>query len=223
MIPSPPLNIWAHTRNSLFHLYQRRAAGEAEELVCHAQAAEIYAPFYHYGQTGLDAGGGSGHFDWSLIRRHLEVHYNHRDYTVDYLKIAAKALASEKTPPTFIYNSIQQVSGCYQVVFCLNALFCLPDYRQGLEALLKAAENLIILRTTLADQGLIRFENDRYLDPGAENLKSYFNIWPIGEINNFVRDHGFQVSNPVDRRTGDVGEISAGKYFPWRWVVGIKK
>lgn len=222
MIPNPTLNIWARTRDSLYGLYEKRAANAAPELDCHVQAADIYTRFHQEGDTVLDAGGGSGYFYWSLKRRDLSIHYHLLDYTADFLDIGRRALSAEKPRPAFIHNSIQQASGSYKAVFCLNTLFCLPDYRQGLEALLNATEKMILIRTPLSEENLIRYETDKYLDPGAENLKSYFNIWRIEEVNAFVRDCGFTVSNPVDLRTMDQGEMSAGKLFPWRWLLGVK-
>ena len=107
-------------------------------------------------------------------------------------------------------------------MFGLIALFGLPDYRQGLDPLLLAAGRVIIVRSTFAERREIRYETDSYLDPGAENLKSYFNIWPIDEVAAFMESYGFAVHTVVDRRTNDQPEISAGKSFPWRWLVGIR-
>jgi len=222
MIPDPSVNIWTHTKNSLYQLYEQRAAGLAPEMDCHAQAAEIYAAYRRADDRILDAGGGSGYFYWSLTRRGLLGRYHLLDQTADFVEMARRALAGELPPASFIRASIQETPGRYAAVFCLNALFCLPDYRQGLERLLKAAERVIILRSTFGEHNEIRYETDAYLDPGAENLKSYFNIWSMAEVAAFMESHGFAVHSVVDRRTGDRAEISAGKPFPWRWLVGVR-
>ncbi len=220
MIPDPAVNIWAHTKNSLYPLYRERAAGRAPELDCHAQAVEIYAPYFKPGDRILDAGGGSGYLYWSLKKRNLLGRYSLLDQTADFVEMGRRALAGEKPAEEFIHASIQESPpGPWQATFCLNALFALPDYRQGLERLLSVTERLFVLRTTLAETAHIRYETDPYLDPGAESLKSYFNIWPLAEVAAFIEAHGFVVSTPVDRRTGDRPEISAGKVFPWRWLV----
>jgi len=245
MIPNPSVNIWAQTKNSLYEFYEKRVRGLTNELDCHAQAAEIYAPYHKKGNLILDAGGGSGYFYWSLKNRDFDCLYHLLDYNLDFVEQGRLALSGEIPKPVFIHQSIEQtpIPGFYfkdelestklvetendkniqyNAVFCLNALFCLPDYRQGLERLLLATKEIVIIRTPLTEQNLIRFETDEYLDIGAERLKSYFNIWSLKEINAFVNQYGFTVSNPVDGRTNDGGEISAGKFFPWRWVVGVK-
>jgi len=222
MIPDPTLNIWVHTKNSLYPLYQERAKGLYPEMDCHAQAAELYSPHHQPGDRILDAGGGSGYFYWSLKKRDLLGRYYLLDQTADFVEMGRKALAPELPPERFLVTSIQEAPGQYEIVFCLNALFCLPDYRQGLERLLEAASRMIIIRTTLAQKTIIRYETDDYLDPGAESLKSYFNIWPLAEVEAFIQAYGFSTYSPVDRRTNDQPEISAGKPFPWRWLVGLR-
>ena len=215
------MNIWAYTKDSLYPLYEKRAAGLCPEMDCHAQAAEIYAPHRNPGDLILDAGGGSGYFYWSLQRRGLLGDYYLLDQTVDFLTMGRRALAAELPPERFILSSIQETPGSYDVTFCLNALFCLPDYRQGLERLLLATRKMIILRTALAGETVIRYETDDYLDADAKNMKSYFNIWPLAEVAAFMRGYGFEVFTETDRRTGDQPEISAGKLFPWRWLAGV--
>ena len=107
-------------------------------------------------------------------------------------------------------------------MLCINTLFCLPDYRQGLERLAEATAEVLILRTTLDRGTRIRYETDDYLDPGYAGpggLRSYFNIWDMEEVMAFLEDLGFQVRHVVDERTGDQPEISAGKAFPWKFLV----
>lgn len=222
MIPDPAVNIWTHTKNSLYPLYEQRARGLAPEMDCHAQAAEIYADHRRADDRILDAGGGSGGLYWSLKRRGLLGRYYLLDQTADFVDMARRALSGELPPERFIPASIQETPGRYEAVFCLNALFCLPDYRQGLERLLSAAEKLIVLRSAFGERNEIRYETDAYLDVGAEGLKSYFNIWSLAEVTAFMESYGFAVHTVADRRTGDVPEISAGKVFPWRWLVGTR-
>lgn len=222
MIPDDRLNIWNHTKNSLYPLYEKRARGELPEMDCHAQAAELYTPHHRSSDRILDAGGGSGYFFHSLKTRGLLGRYHLLDQTADFLDMGRRALGAELPPKRFLHACLQETPGEYEAVFCLNTLFTLPDYRQGLERLLQATRTMFILRTTLGETAHIRYETDDYLDPGARNLKAYFNIWPLAEVAGFMESYGFRVSSPVDRRTGDQPEISAGKIFPWRWLVGLR-
>ncbi len=222
MIPEDSLNIWAQTKESLYPLYFRRVAGLEGEMDCLAQAAEIYAPHFQPRDRIMDAAGGSGYFYWSLKKRGLLGDYHLLDQTRDFLTMAKESLGGELADSRIIHRTIQEMPGRYEAVFCLNALFCLPDYRQGLKRLLKAAGRIIIIRSTFAEATLIRYETDQYLDRPARNLKSYFNIWPLAEVADFIRAFGFSVSCPPDRRTRDQTEISAGKAFPWCWLVGLR-
>ena len=221
MIPDSAVNIWQHTKESLYPLYDKRAAGQMAEMDCHAQAAEIYAPFHQKSDSILDAGCGSGYFYHSLAQRNLLGCYYALDYTLDFLEMGKKHLPLP--PERFMHQSLEETPGQYDIVFCLNTLFCLPDFRQGLERLLLASKKLIIIRSTFADQAMIRYENDDYLDDDAKNLKSYFNIFALSEVRSFMEGYGFKISSPQDLRCQGQAEISAGKIFPWQWLVGLKR
>lgn len=189
---------------------------------CHSQAAEIYAPHHQPHHRLLDAGGGSGYFYHALKRRGLAGQYYLLDQTDDFVDMGQAALGWELPPERFIRVCLEETPGQYDAVFCLNTLFALPDYRQGLERLLLATKKIIIIRSTFGPQNEIRYETDDYLDPGAQNLRSYFNIWPLDDVAKFMESYNFKVSTVVDSRTGDRPEISAGKSFPWRWLIGLK-
>ena len=222
MIPDPAFNIWEHTRESLFDLYAQRARGEATEMTCHKQAAELLAPHYFPGMTVLDAGCGSGYFYWSLARRGLEVEYYGLDFTAGFIEIGRQNLTAVP-PEHLITGSIEDLEGDYDAVFCVNTLFCLPDYRQGLERLCRATRKILVLRTTLADETVIRYETDDYLDKGFRHLKSYFNIWNMKEVIAYIEDQGFTVAHVRDERTGDEPEISAGKLFPYKFLTALRR
>jgi SAM-dependent methyltransferase len=222
MIPDARYNIWEHTRETLFPLYEARAKGRAAELDAHAQAVDLLAPFYRPGMSVLDAGCGSGYLFWSFYRRNMDVAYSGIDTAPSFIEMARAALSPEFVPAErFRVEAIEETQGRYHAVVCLNTLFCLPDYHQGVERLAGAALEILIIRTTLADQTTIRYETDDYLDDGRRGLgglRSYFNIWDIREFSAFIERQGFDVQPVVDRRTGDQGEISAGKFFPWRFL-----
>lgn len=223
MISDNSVNIWFHTKNSLYPLYRQRVCEQTPEMDCHLQAAQIYAPHYQPSDRILDAAGGSGYFYHSLARRKLLGDYYLLDQTEDFVQMGLNALNRELPSDNFIHGSLAEVSGEYEVIFCINALFCLPDYRQSLENLLQRGPKIFILRTTLGTTTQIRYQKDEYLDPSAKNLKSYFNIWNKTEVADFIKQQGFEVSQVKDKRCGDLGEMSAGKFFPWTWLVCLKK
>ncbi|MEW6263504.1 MAG: class I SAM-dependent methyltransferase [Thermodesulfobacteriota bacterium] len=223
MIPDPKFNIWEHTRETLFDLYARRARRELPEMTCHRQAVEIFLSDYRPGFEVLDAGCATGYLYWSFFHRRLEVQYHGLDYTRSFIEIGRQCLPPELVPPKRLeWGAMEDLSGSYDAVFCINTLHCLPDYHQGLERLAQAARSLLIVRTALDDRALIRYETDDYLDEGFRGpggLRSYFNIWAIDEVIAFIAGLGFSVTRVRDERTGDQPELSAGKVFPWKFLV----
>jgi SAM-dependent methyltransferase len=222
MIPHPAYNIWEHTRETLFDLYARRARNELSEMTCHQQAAELLVPHVIPGMTVLDAGCGSGYFFWSFKNRNLPIDYHGIDYTASFIEIGRKNIPPEVLPYDRLrVEAIENLTGSYDAVFCINTLFCLPNYHQGLERLALAAKRFLIIRTTLDRNTLIRYETDDYLDEGfrgPNGLKAYFNIWSQSEVMGFLEDLGFKVQHVVDKRTKDDVEISAGKPFPYKFL-----
>ncbi len=222
MIPNPDLNIWEHTQETLFELYAKRARNELPEMTCHKQAVELLAPHVRPGMRVLDAGCGSGYLFWSFFQRNLAVEYYGIDYTASFIDIGRKNLPAKLLPPDRLQvRAIEDLTDTYDAVFCINTLFCLPDYRQGLERLAKAADRFLVVRTTLDHKTVIRYETDDYLDEGYRGqggLRSYFNIWNMREVMAHIEDLGFEVTHVVDERTGDTPEVSAGKVFPYRFL-----
>jgi cyclopropane fatty-acyl-phospholipid synthase-like methyltransferase len=219
MIPHPDVNIWEHTRETLFDLYARRARNELPEMTCHRQAVDLLAPHIRPGFKVLDAGCGSGYLYWSFVHRGLDVEYHGIDYTESFIRIGRENLPPQaRADENVRQESIEEASGRYDAVVCINTLFCLPDYRQGLERLCRAAGEFLVLRTALDRENVVRYETDDYLDPGWRDLMAYFNIWSLDEVSAFIEDQGFAVRRVVDERTGDKPEISAGKLFPWKFL-----
>ena len=220
MIPNPKFNIWEHTRETLFDLYAKRARNELQEMTCHKQAAELLAPHVRPDMTVLDAGCGSGYFFWSFHSRNLPVEYHGLDYTESFIRLGRDNIPPYLLPPERLQTgSIEDLDRKFDAVMCINTLFCLPNYHQGLERMTQAAREFFVLRTTLAEEPQIRYETDDYLDAGfrgKDGLRSYFNIFSLTEVIDFIQDQGFEVRLEVDERTLDEPEISAGKIFPYR-------
>ena len=222
MIPNPAYNIWEHTRESLFDLYAQRARNELPEMTCHKQAVELLARYVFPGMTVLDAGCGSGYTFWSFQARNLDVRYYGLDYTKSFIEIGRSNIPHHLLPPENLQvGAIEDLTETYDAVFCINTLFCLPDYRQGLERLAMAARDFLIIRTTLDQETIIRYETDDYLDKGYQGpggLRAYFNIWSMDEVRSFLEELGFIVQHVTDERTNDQPEISAGKTFPYKFL-----
>ena len=96
-------NIWEHS-TTVKELYARRCRLEAEEMTCHAQAAELLAPGIRQGDTLLDAGCGSGYFYHSLKKRGLAVEYFGIDATRALIEIGRKIMPAYGLPADRLYT-----------------------------------------------------------------------------------------------------------------------
>ena len=222
MIPSARYNIWEHTRESLFPLYAQRARNLLPEMTCHAQAVRLLTPHLTPGMSVLDAGCGSGYLFWSFHQRDIPIEYYGLDYTASFIEIGRREIPADLLPPERLQlGSIEDLTQRFDAVVCINTLFTLPDYRQGLERMADAARRFLVIRTALDRGSVVRYETDDYLDEGYRGpggLKSYFNIWDLDEMTAYLQNLGFEVQRVVDEYTKDEPEISAGKIFPWKFL-----
>jgi SAM-dependent methyltransferase len=213
----PRWNPWANDRNT-FELYRRRCRGEAEEMTCAAQAAEILAPLARSGETLLDAGCGGGYYLHSLRKRGVAAEYHGLDYTPSMIELAR----AEMPAPTgiavdrFQVGAIEELTTEYDTVLCFNVLTNSPHYALPLERLLHAARRRVLLRESLGDSLVTRYTPDPYLDEGKRHLRVYHNTYPIDEVTAFMQEHGFRVTRITDRRSNDGVEMVVDIPHYWR-------
>jgi SAM-dependent methyltransferase len=217
----PRWNPWANDRNTLA-LYRRRCRGEAEEMTCAAQAAEILQPLVRARETLLDAGCGGGYYLHSFRSRGIEIDYHGLDYTAVMIELAREEMPSRTgiSPDRFVLGAIEDVDTSYDTVLCFNVLTNSPHYALPLERLLHAARKRILIRESLGDALISRYTPDPYLDEGKRHLRVYHNTYPIEEVTTFMRDHGFRVTRIPDRRSNDGTEMVVDIPHQWRILLG---
>ncbi|MEO8706956.1 MAG: class I SAM-dependent methyltransferase [Kofleriaceae bacterium] len=208
-------NPWANDANTLA-LYRRRCRGEAEEMTCAAQAAELLRARVQPGETLLDAGCGGGYYLHSLRSREVPVEYHGLDYTPEMIELAQ----AELPDADFELGAIEDLAVHYDNVLCFNVLTNSPHYALPLERLLHAARRRIVLRESLGDELIVRYTPDPYLDDGARHIRVYHNQYPIDEVTQFMQEHGFTVTRVVDRRSNDGVEMVVDIPHRWRILVG---
>lgn len=205
-------NPWANDRNT-YELYRRRCRGEAEEMTCAAQAAEILAPLVRPGETLLDAGCGGGYYRHSFAKRGIDVDYHGLDYTPEMIELARAEMGA---PERFELGAIEELERPYDTILCFNVLTNSPHYALPLERLLQAARRRVLLRESMADELVVRYTPDPYLDEGARHIRVYHNTYPIAEVTAFMREHGFTVTRIPDRRSNDGVEMVVDIPHHWR-------
>ncbi|MEO8548961.1 MAG: class I SAM-dependent methyltransferase [Kofleriaceae bacterium] len=207
---------WANDRNTL-DLYRRRCRGEAEEMTCAAQAADVLGERIRPGETLLDAGCGGGYYLHSFRKRGIDVDYHGLDYTAEMIALARAEMAA---PDRFALGAIEDLETEYDTVLCFNVLTNSPHYALPLERMLHAARRRILIREAMGDELVVRYTPDPYLDEGKRHLRVYHNQYPIAEVTAFMQTHGFKVTRLPDRRSNDGTELVVDIPHQWRILLG---
>lgn len=193
-----PRSIWQHS--TLFpDLCERRASGALPETDSVAQARSLLAPHLARGMRLLDAGCAAGHAARTLTP--MGVEYFGFDSSPRAIEIARRLLpdvpaerlrtmAIEALPPDERYD----------VVVSLNTLSYCPAFQAPLEALARAADRWLVIRSSFGDETVVRYLPDVLLEPGFQHLRAYFNIYSRREVEAFLDAEGFRVRWVPDRR-----------------------
>lgn len=214
-------NIWRHSA-TVYDLYLRRARGDAEEMTCAAQAAELLAPYASVNDSVLDAGCGSGYFFHSLRKRGLDIQYHGIDATDSLINIGRKELpAFGLSQEQLTVLRIEDFQGHADHVICMNVLSNLDNFHKPLERLLKSARKTLILRESISDAPSYTYVRDEYLDDGVD-LNVHVNTYGREEVFSFIRRYGFDVREEEDRRTRGEPELVIGYPHHWTFLVATK-
>lgn len=215
-------NIWEHSP-AVLDLYARRATGEAEEMTCAAQAAELIGAMAKAGETLIDAGCGTGYFFHSLRTRGIPLEYHGVDATERFVDVGRQALsrfglAAERLK----VGRIEDLDGTVDHVLCMNVLSNLDNFQRPLERLLQMARRSVVLRESIKDGAEYRYVVDRYLD-SKRPLKVHVNAYDRREITSFIESYGFDVREVVDRRAQGRPEMVIDYPHYWTFLVATRR
>lgn len=214
-------NIWEHSPTVL-ELYTRRVLGEAEEMTCAAQAAELLQPLARPGESLLDVGCGTGYFLHSIRSRNIPLEYFGVDATARFIEIGRAALARFGLPPERLQaGRIEDLDGRMDHVLCMNVLSNIDNFHRPLERLLRMARKSVILRESVKDGAEYRYVEDRYLE-SSDILNVHVNAYDRKELTAFMRSCGYSVSEIVDRRTGGEPETVIDHPHYWTFFVATR-
>jgi SAM-dependent methyltransferase len=224
--PTRPRSIWEYSKQYVRSAVDR-SAGHEPELDSAAQARTLLAARLQAGDSVLDVGCGAAHLYRSL--RELGVDYYgidsfRRGIEIGRLSLATglpaerlRALAVEDLPPDERYTA----------VVSLSTLLYAPDFRLSLEAMARAAERLLLVRSSFGDETTVRYLADVILEPGFEETRAYFSIFSRAEVESFLADEGFAVEWVEDRRQrerfGGEPEVVAGIPLPYEFLVAERQ
>ena len=213
-------NIWDHSPTVL-ELYTQRARGEAEEMTCAAQAAEILAGLAKPGETLLDAGCGTGYFHHSLRSRKIALEYHGVDATARFIEIGRAELARHGLPAERLRaGRLEDLDGEVDHVLCMNVLSNLDNYHRPLERMLRMAKRSVVLRESIKDGAEYSYVLDRYLD---RPLKVHVNAYDRRDVLAFIESYGFAVREEQDRRAQGKAEMVIGYPHYWTFLVATRR
>jgi ubiquinone/menaquinone biosynthesis C-methylase UbiE len=212
--------IWEHSAN-VRSLYAARARGEAEEMDCAAQAAELLAPHVRPGDSVLDAGCGSGYFFHSLRRRGIPAEYFGIDAAPSLIEIGRAELTRHGLAPERLRAfRIEDLDGAADHVICMNVLSNIDNYHRPLERLLRVARKTLILRESAKDGARYAYVRDAFLD---KPLNVHVNAYDASELTEFMESRGFAVERIVDRRSGGHPEMVIGYPHWWTFFRAVRR
>ena len=214
-------NIWEHSASTK-ELYRRRCLGQAEEMTCHAQAAELLEPLVKAGDTLLDVGCGGGYFYHSLKKRAIPVEYYGMDSAPGLIQQGRGIMPRFGLPAErLLLLDLDELNGSVDHVVCLNVISNLDNFHRPLERLLLCAGKSLILRESVKQGAIYRYVKDKYLDDDVD-LKVHVNAYDASEFVSFVESYGFRVEQMMDRRTGGEAEMVIDYPHWWTFFVARK-
>jgi len=215
-------NIWEHSA-IVRDLYRKRARDEAEEMTCAKQAIELLRPYTNEGETIADAGCGSGYFFHSVRRSSLKLDYYGFDATADLIKIGQEELPAFGLPENHLKTMrLEDFSGCFDHVVCMNVLSNLDNYHRYLERLLQSCEKTLVMRESIGEKSSYQYVRDVYLDDDV-NLKVHVNTYAKEDVQAFVESYGFEVDWEVDERTQGKPELVIDYPHYWTFMVARRR
>jgi len=210
--------IWEHS-TPLKELYTRRCLLQAEEMTCHAQAAELLQQHASPGDTLLDIGCGSGYFYHSLRKRNIPVEYYGIDAAPSLVEIGKKCMPQFGLPAKRLrVMRVEDLSGSVDHVVCINVLTNIDNYHRPLERILLTARKSLILRESCNDAARYLYVRDAFLDEGVD-LKVHVNTYCLTEFQDFITSYGFRVECITDQRSGGRAEDVIGYPHYWKFLV----
>ncbi len=223
-VANPIWNPWCNDRN-LQKLYYDRCIQNEVEMTCAEQAIEILTPLISPGERVMDAGSGPGYYYWSFKNRGIDVEYHGIDNTPEMVEMAHEVMcpASGLPKDRIRLMSIEDLDEMYDTVMCINVLPNEPHYARPLERLMHCTRKNLLIRASFGDEFVMDYRQDTYLDEGKKHIRVYHNTYPMEEVKQFIRDHGFDVQQITDKRTNDGMEVVCDVEHHWRILLATRK
>ena len=221
--PTQPRAIWEHSKYYV-ELCRDRAAGVAPEMDAARQATQYLGERLQAGMSVLDVGCAAGHLQRSLRDLGLEYHgIDPASRAIELGRLYGPAAGLPASRLRMIAIEQLPVEERYDAVVCLSTLMYLPDFRQPLEAMARAARRCLVVRASFGERTEVRYVPDVWLEPGFEAMRTYLNVYSRAEVQGLLEQEGFRVAWERDTRQqerfGGRPEQVAGLEIPYEFLV----
>lgn len=203
-------------------LYKKRCNKEVVEMTCHKQASKILKKYSKDKDSLLDVGCGSGCFYHSTVNQSLNLRYYGIDSSKKLIKIGKKNMPNYGLNSNKLVNMrIEDVSGKFDHIICINVLTYLDNIYKHLEKLIKIANKTIIIRESFYIRDIYKYVPDNFLDHNLK-LNTYVNTYSVKKISNFLKNFDCKFSFIQDEYTnGKVTKVIGYNHY-WKFLKIIK-
>lgn len=188
---------WAKRPNQAERTLIDRALGNLPEMESTKQLVKLISHVYKSDMRILDAGCNVGHYLRGLRKKFPVIEYTGIDAYAHYIEKAKDIFKDDKHTCFEIKDILKPLypDNPFDIVFCCNVLFHLPDFRLAVKNLLDSTTNVCFIRLMLSDSTSIvkLVYEDKYDKDGNPLDYRYYNTWNKEYFVNYVHSLGWNV------------------------------
>jgi len=188
---------WGKRPNEAERTLIDRALGNLPEMETTKQLVKLISHVYTKEMRILDVGCNVGHFLKNLRKNFPTMQYTGVDAYPHYIE-KAKKIFTDDPLTTFDLKDIFQPlypEKPFDVVYCCNVLFHLPDFRIPVRNLLESTKQVCFIRLLLAENTSIvkLVYEDKFDEEGNPLDYRFFNTWNKDYFTDYITSLGWNV------------------------------
>lgn len=173
-----------------------RALGRLPEMESTKQLVNLVSNVYEPGMRVLDVGCNVGHYLRELRKKFSDLEYTGIDAYSHYIEKAKEIFAKDHKAHFEVHDIYNPIfpNKTFDIVFCCNLLYHLPDFRIPVRNLLMGTKRFCFIRTLLADStSIVKLVYEDLFDEQGNPLDfRYYNTWNKKYFVNFITNLGWK-------------------------------